>query len=445
MEPLAWFATTPAGERLGKWAAQMVRQELTPLPLWFAPLEPLRWIVALVGDAPHAKITGTIFATVALAIGLLVLWRCQRSWGLRLALAVLAANNALLTLAGAQVAVMWLTTIVPFGTRWVAPEGAPFVLANFHAHSHFSAGGVLSPAQLVLWHRHKGYRIVAVTDSNTVRGSLQASAFVHRWRGGVVVVPGEEFRGRTHLLLLGVRQDFAPHRFSVPEVIRAAKGAGGLVIAAHAWTGRYAYDDLRAWGVDGFEIVNSGAIADKRLQRLCRKHQLIALGSLDFRSGNMPRVATVLPAWATTPPKVLQALRRRHCAVLYDPHAVRTGYRWLASRFEVIADLWATGQTTSLCGFGLWGLVGWWLWRRRPRRSTHIKVTPAQWWATTVLQGVLCFAVAALGIWAMASNFKSGWFPPLSWVAGAWAIVCPVNWWLWTKTMRWELHTAAMR
>ncbi|MFA0779745.1 MAG: hypothetical protein RJAPGHWK_001249, partial [Candidatus Fervidibacter sp.] len=103
MDGLAWFATTPEGERLGKLAAQTVRLELTPLPWWFAPLEPLRWLDTLVSDAPHAKFTGMICAAIALSVGVTVLWRCPCRWWQRGFLAALAAINTLLALSGLHI------------------------------------------------------------------------------------------------------------------------------------------------------------------------------------------------------------------------------------------------------------------------------------------------------------------------------------------------------
>jgi hypothetical protein len=437
MDGLAWFATTPEGQRLGKLAAQTVRLELTPLPWWFAPLEPFRWLDTLVSDAPHAKFTGMIYAAIALSVGVTVLWRCRRRWWQRVLLGASAAINTLLALSGLHIAMMWLLTAVPHGTRWVVPEGAPFVLANFHAHSHFSAGGVLSPEQLVLWHQRKGYRVVAITDSNTPKGSLRAEGFVRRHRLPIVLVTGEEFRGKTHLLLLGLRQDVTPSQADVPKAIRLAQRLGALVIAAHAWTGRHSYGELMAWGVEGFEVANSGALADATLQRLCRRHRLTVVGNLDFRAGNMPKVATVLPAGATTPAKVLDALRKGHCAVLYDARHAATGYHWLRARLSDIAELWETGQTTSLLGFGLWLLVGWCWWRKKGKgQRKNGPLSFGRWWVAIGAQIALALAVGAVTLWAMAADFKGGWFPPIESVVLTWAVACPLNWFLWAKSLQ---------
>jgi hypothetical protein len=436
VDGLAWFATTPEGERLGKLAAQMARLELTPLPWWFAPLEPLRWLDALVSDAPHAKFTAMIYAAIALSVGLTIFWRCRRLWWQRFFAAMLAAANTLLTLTGLHVAMMWLLTVIPYGTRWSVPADAPFVLANFHAHSNLSSGGVLSPERLVLWHWRKGYRVVAITDSNTVKGSLRAEAFVRRRRLPLVVVTGEEFRGKTHLLLLGLRRDVTPSQADVPKAIRLAKRLGSLVIAAHAWTGRHSYAELVAWGVDGFEVANSGALADALLRQLCRRHRLTVVGNLDFRAGNMLKVATVLPAEATTPAKVLDALRKGHCAALYDARHSEVGYHWLRARLSVATELWATGQVATLLGFGLWGLGGWYF-RRRWRKGQWASepLPQSRWLVAAVAQIAVALSVGTLGVWAMAADFKGSWFPPIESVVLAWALACPFNWWLWAKNL----------
>jgi hypothetical protein len=357
--------------------------------------------------------------------------------------------NVMLTLSGGFVAVNWFESVMPFGMRWVVPEGAPFVLANLHTHTTQS-NGFLTPEQAVLWHLRRGYKIVAITDSNTVKGGEIAKKFVERANSHtalrtshpfspLTVLVGEEFRGKTHLVMLNIRKDISPREFDVPAAIKEAKRQGGVVIAAHPWSGRHSIHELLEWGVDGFEIVNSTVLGDEKLRALCRKHGLAVLGSLDFRSGYAPETATVLPVWANTPEKVAEALRKGVCAVIYFPNKVSEGkFDPLGSWLDELEDLWRTGSVANLLGIAFWTAVGTWLYRRRKRSE----IDPIVWHrrkfvGVCVLILALFVLSGSLGVWAMARDLKQGWFPPIPLAISVWTIACPVNWLLW-----WQLVAA---
>ncbi len=450
MEELAWFATTPEGEQLGKLAAQLVQVEWHRVPIWFAPIEPFRWLISLVSAGyPHAKWLAVTYSLLSLLAGFVAFLMLKaRKWR-RLAIAAIMSLNVMLTLSGGFVAVNWFESVMPFGMRWVVPEGAPFVLANFHTHTTQS-NGFLTPEQAVLWHLRRGYKIVAITDSNTVKGGEIAKKFVERANSHpalrtsrpfspLTVLVGEEFRGKTHLVMLNIRKDISPRDFDVPAAIKEAKRQGGVVIAAHPWSGRHSIHELLEWGVDGFEIVNGTVLGDEKLRALCRKHGLAVLGSLDFRSGYAPETATVLPVWANTPEKVAEALRKGVCAVIYFPNKVSEGkFDPLGSWLDELEDLWRTGGVANLLGIAFWTAVGTWLYRRRKRSE----IDPIVWHrrkfvGVCVLILALFVLSGSLGVWAMARDLKQGWFPPIPLAISVWTIACPVNWLLW-----WQLVAA---
>lgn len=438
MDKLAWFATTPEGEQLGKLAVKLIQIEWAIVPVWLAPVEPFRWFISLISAGySHAKwltITYSLFSSVA---GLIVFLKKKGVWWQRTTIAFLASLNVLLTLSGGFIAVKWLNSIMPFGIRWVVPENAPFILANFHTHTTQS-NGFLTPEQAVLWHLRHGYRVVAITDSNTVKGGEIASRFVERKKLPVTVLVGEEFRGKSHLVLLNIKTDVSPKKFDVPEAIREAKKQGGIVIAAHPWSGRHSVDELFEWGVDGFEIVNGSVFGDEKLQTLCRKRKLAALGNLDFRSDYAPDTATVLPKWATTPEKVGKALKEGKCAAIYFPEQVSIGaHSLLKSWLDELEDLWRTGKTANFIGIVFWAIVGFRFRRGQKRRTENGVVTcsPGKFWALCALMFVTFAFSSSLGVWAMARDLKQGWFPPIPLVIVIWAIACFVNWVLWWRTV----------
>lgn len=446
MGELAWFVTTPEGEQLGKLAAQLVQIEWHQVPIWFAPVEPFRWLISLLSAGyPHAKWLAVTYSLLGLLAGFVAFLLLRaRKWQ-RLAIATAASLNVMLTLSGGFVAVNWFESVLPFGMCWVVPEDAPFVLANLHTHTTQS-NGFLTPEQAVLWHLRRGYKVVAVTDSNTVKGGEIAKKFVERTNlhsaprtphpsSPLTVLVGEEFRGKTHLVMLNIRRDISPRDFDVPAAIKEAKRQGGVVIAAHPWSGRHSIHELFEWGVDGFEIVNGTVLGDENLRALCRKHGLAVLGSLDFRSGCVPETATVLPVWANTPEKVAEALRKGICAVIYFPNQVSDGkFDPLRSWFDELGDLWRTGGVANLLGIAFWVVFGTRFYRRRRRGE----IDPIVWHhrkfvGVCVLILALFFFSGSLGVWAMARDLKQGWFPPIPLVVSVWAIACLINWLLWWR------------
>ncbi len=435
MEPLAWFATTPEGAQLGHLAAQMVQTHWVPVPWWLAPIEPFRWLVTIISSGyPHAKWLALTYSLIAAVVALVVFWQLRGALWQRGLVAILAGLNTLLTLGGGFIAVSWLNAVLPIGRFWVVPDDAPFLLANFHTHTTIS-NGFLTPEQAVLWHYRRGYRVVGITDSNTVRGGEIAHAFAEQTNLPVAVIVGEEFRGKTHLVVLNIRQDITPREYDVPRAIQEAKRQGGIVIAAHAWSGRHSYTDLIAWGVDGFEVTNGTVLAGEDLQQLCHQHRLAAIGSLDFRSGFDPAVATVLPPWATTPEKVAKALKEGHCATLYLPHEVSAGaFNFRQSWLGQVKGLWRTGASANLLGLVLWSVV-FFVWQRR-RLNKPVSLSQKAFFGFAILIFLLFCVAAGLSVWAMGRDFKMGWFPPIPLVVSVWAIVSTLNWWLWQKLAR---------
>jgi len=241
--------------------------------------------------------------------------------------------------------------------------------------------------------------------------------------------------------MLNIRRDISPRDFDVPAAIREAKRQGGIVIAAHPWSGRHSPHELFEWGVDGFEIVNGTVLGDEKLRALCRKHGLAVLGNLDFRSGYAPETATVLPVWANTPEKVAEALSKGICAVIYFPNQVSEGkFDPLRSWLDKLEKLWQTGGTANLIGVAFWAFVASWLWKRRRENEGDPKTACRELSVERSVDGtrkfvsicaiivVLFAASASLGVWAMARDLKQGWFPPIPFVVSVWAIACFANW-----------------
>lgn len=426
MTDLAWAASTPEGARLGQMAVQTLRLELTPLPLWFAPIEPIRWLLALT-TLPHAFYTGLLYLAVSVLLAYIIIRRRKTVTG-----GAAVGLSTMLTLSGLFLGSMWLLTTVDAGARWVVPPDAPYVLANLHSHTQAS-GGQLMPEDVVAWHARKGYRVVAITDSNTVRGGVRAREMAERNRWPVTVLVGEEYRGATHLIMLNLARDISAADTPLPEAIEQARRDGGFVIAAHAWTGVFSTEELVAMGVQGFEVTDGSRVASPSIFGACQARRLAETGDIDFRAGNFPLTATVLPPWAQTPHDVQKALEQGASAAVYLPDVVTASA--IPSLGQFLRGLERMRQQGRLgSGLLVWLVAAFVLGLRRrfgrkPPRARPACSAPSMRRKRAVCVVVGLFTVTAvLGAWAMWWQFRSGWVPRTEWVLICWCVTCPACW-----------------
>lgn len=409
MEELAWFATTAEGERLGQLAAAGVQVESVASPWWYFPLEPLHWFWTLSSAAPHSFYTAALYCGVAL---LAALW-AARQGGLRAGLAWLV--TLIMLFVGGLFAEGWADTVIPHGIRWRVPPGASFQLGNLHSHSQAS-GGSLMPEDLVRWHLDHGFTVVGITDSNKLYPGQRALHYAQENHLPAVVVPGEEYRGATHLLLLNLHETIRPDRLDVPQAIRAARAQGGVVLAAHSWTGKYTDQQLADWGVHGFEVCSGRATAEASTLDLCHRGRLAAVGNLDYRQGNTPFTATVFPTWANSPEKVQGALLSGQCATLYVPAwAEKADFSVVHNLRHRLQNLSRDGGRLLLPGLLFWMVAGW-------LAGRHLKPRPGRYLLAIV---TLAACTGTLGLWSVWWRFKTGWFPRLELALLLWLVACP--------------------
>ena len=409
MEHIEWIATTPEGQRLGEMAARSVQIVTECRPWWAFPLEPLHWFVGLTGAAPHSFYVAAFY----LALATLMAGWTGRRWGWRAGLAW-GTTTGMILVGGIQ-ADGWIYTKIPYGTRWQSPPSAPFRLANLHCHSQAS-GGCLMPEDLLAWHLAKGYSVVAITDSNKIYPGLRAAQIAQERGLPIVVLPGEEYRGTTHLLMFNLKNAIRADQVEIEPAIAQARAQGALVICAHIWTGKHTAQQLFEWGVRGFEVSNGRALADTATQDFCRQKRLATLGTLDFRQGNSPRVATVLPADADTPARVLQALEQGRCATLYVPAWTEPAqFRLTLNLQHRFQDLTEEGGHLLLPGLIFWAVVLRWIYR-------WVRPTPAR-----TLPAILMLALMSggLGLWSIWWKFKIGWFPRVELALLVWLLASP--------------------
>ncbi|MEX2684308.1 MAG: PHP domain-containing protein [Candidatus Sigynarchaeota archaeon] len=170
-------------------------------------------------------------------------------------------------------------------------------LFDLHVHTWYSDGS-LSPQQRVDWYIQQGIHGAAFTDHEGLKGALEAKAYVEQNHLDFTVIIGQEYTDLVndiHLNIYGTLEQFAPldqanpmypdiHFLNVSDCIIAAKAAGAFVTVNH-YSGSpgtpYRYDELHAWGVDGFEIVNGGTEHSSAIREYCLNHGLACLGGTD--------------------------------------------------------------------------------------------------------------------------------------------------------------------
>ncbi|MBN2154301.1 MAG: PHP domain-containing protein, partial [Candidatus Lokiarchaeota archaeon] len=170
--------------------------------------------------------------------------------------------------------------------RIIATLGPDEYLFDLHVHTWYSDGS-MSPEARVDWYIEQGIHGAAFTDHDNIRGWSRAIAYVEQNHLPFVVIKGEEYTRHDeypiHLNIFGIDQAIAPESqwspgfpdilyLNVSDMIETVHSLGGFVVVNHysGWPGwPYNFDQLRGWGVDGFEVVNSGNLYPTSIRDYC--------------------------------------------------------------------------------------------------------------------------------------------------------------------------------
>ena len=101
---------------------------------------------------------------------------------------------------------------------------------DLHIHSQYSEDATGSPKELIRILQKKGLQGMAITDHNTVDGSLKALKVKPK---EFIVIPGVEISTKDgHMLALNVTENIKRH-LTVEETVEKIIDAGGLPIVPH--------------------------------------------------------------------------------------------------------------------------------------------------------------------------------------------------------------------
>ena len=292
----------------------------------------------------------------------------------------------------------------------VGPAVGDYVPASLHAHTDVSTG-LLSPRKVVIWHVKRGFRVLNVSDRDSIRGGLLArDAHAALVAEGVPIVPrllvtvGDEWHGQPDIVFVNTTHEpQPPPKLSrgldaaeirarrlpfLREIADAVHADGGALFLAHPWSkvpAAMSLEDLFAAGLDGVEVVN-GVIhgGEPRIRAAVAANKAL-FGVVDYKFGPHVNALTLLDAkLAETPAGVAQAVREGRTLVLYAvPGGPRSAEEWKAAQVGLRS---AVDGLKSLCEAPLprraiwfaWGMLALLLWWLATRRQQGLSKAPAR-------------------------------------------------------------------
>jgi hypothetical protein len=200
----------------------------------------------------------------------------------------------------------------PFPTHWINTElDSDEFLFDFHVHTTMSDGWI-TPEQRVIWYIEHGIDGAAFTDHDNIRGALIARDYVERNNLDFIVWIGAEWTDNEHDIHMnyyGLEEEIvAPlsktwlgisFPLNTSDMIAYVKNKGGYVTVNHynydpnpkgGYGVPYTLEQLRDWGVDGFEIVNGDDIQAMEIREFCLNNKnvynesLICIGASDIET-----------------------------------------------------------------------------------------------------------------------------------------------------------------
>jgi hypothetical protein len=180
-------------------------------------------------------------------------------------------------------------------------------LFDFHIHTTFSDGW-LTPEERVLWYIEHGVSGAFFADHDNIRGGQTAREFVEKNGLDFIVWIAEEWTNHetnpeTHINYYGLEEEIVPpesYALGGPEVMNASdliiyvKANGGFVTVNHynydvnpngGYGMPYSLEQLRDWGVDGFEIINGGSYSKyEPIRHFCIDNNLVCIAGSDIHT-----------------------------------------------------------------------------------------------------------------------------------------------------------------
>ncbi|HUY01489.1 MAG TPA: PHP domain-containing protein [Candidatus Deferrimicrobium sp.] len=248
-------------------------------------------------------------------------------------------------------------------------------LFDFHVHTYFS-DAYLSPEERVQWYIAQGIDGAAFTDHENQRGYQRAIDYVNRKGLNFIVLRGEEYTYHSldiHLNYFGINETIVPPdkdpsfgsiQLNVSDMIRYVKDRGGWVFVNH-YSGPpgtpYTYENLSAWGVDGFEVINGGHQQALQIRQFCLDNNLTCIAGSDIHTNE--ELNTVIKLRLEDPTNLTDAsifenlARNDHEAILIRLYPNKINFPISSDIFEVFEDFF-----NYLLNVNFFQILSWIIW-----------------------------------------------------------------------------------
>jgi predicted metal-dependent phosphoesterase TrpH len=167
--------------------------------------------------------------------------------------------------------------------------------ADIHVHTRYSGLGSLGPLRFpesisdpkdVVKKAHSmGFRVICITDHNSIEGALIAREHAKLYNDIEVVIGEEVTTTDGEVIGLFLNEEIPPG-LSIEETIRRIREQGGLVIAPHPFSLHCPAlgSEIQELDIDGIEILNAGHIdgyANNKASEWSDKKRWADLGGSD--------------------------------------------------------------------------------------------------------------------------------------------------------------------
>jgi hypothetical protein len=215
---------------------------------------------------------------------------------------------------------------------------------DLHMHSRFSPDSTVAPEEMVRVALARGLAGIAITDHNSVGGSLRAREVAPK---GFIAVRATEVSASTgHVIALGIDQPI-PRDLPPTEAVERVRALGGFASVAHplrVWSG-VGEPEARRMAADSVETVNGRTILRHNLRAaaIARDRKLpVTAGSDAHEVVNVGRAYVVVEDRVESEEQLLEALRKGRARAEglsrrpeeWIPYGVKTIGQWMFRGFK---------------------------------------------------------------------------------------------------------------
>ena len=164
-----------------------------------------------------------------------------------------------------------------------------------HVHTTYgkdndiSPDAINTPEEIVKSAIKKGLNGIAVTDHDSVKGSLKAKAYVRSIKKDFKIITGSEIKTLSgDILALGIKENVKP-LMTVEETVEKIHDLGGIAVAAHPFSAFVfrnvlQQDAIKTDAIEIFNATNSRFYQDSRSMRLAHKYGMPVCAGSDSHS-----------------------------------------------------------------------------------------------------------------------------------------------------------------